>query len=65
MALTLFGFHNHPQDFAVTNIEAPLEQCVFLLDFSRPLERLRWLLAVNKWVGVIAALLVLVVHKNA
>jgi hypothetical protein len=63
MALQLFGFHTHPSAFAVTKASVPLEDCVFLLDFSRPLERLRWLGVHNKWVGVTVGLLVPVVHQ--
>jgi hypothetical protein len=42
VALTLFGFHGRPHDFAVTKADLPLEECVFLLDFSRPLGKHRW-----------------------
>lgn len=62
MALQLFRFHGRPHDFAVTKANVPLEDCVFLLDFSRPLGRLRWLGTVNKWVGITVGLLVPVVH---
>lgn len=41
MALTVYAFHAYPHDFAVTKIGAPLEECSFLLDFSRELERVR------------------------
>ncbi|SRR5258708_39828883 len=63
MALQLFGFQGRPHDFAATKADAPLEDCLFLLDFSRPLERLRWLGALNKWVGFTVGLFVPVVHK--
>jgi len=63
MALQLFGFHERPHDFAATKAGVPLEDCVFLLDFSRPLGRLRWLGALNKWVGITVGLLVPVVHQ--
>jgi hypothetical protein len=62
VALTLYGFPNHPQSFAVTKTNAPLDQCVFFLDFSRPLKRIRWLLGINKWVGVTVGLMVPIVH---
>jgi hypothetical protein len=64
MALTLFGFHDRPDDFAVTKAGLPLEECVFLLDFSRPLERLRWLGVANRWLGFTLGLLVPVVHES-
>jgi len=64
MALTVYGFHNHPHDFAVTKVDAPLDQCTFILDFSRPLEKRRWLFGRNKWVGVTVGLLVPVIHQG-
>jgi hypothetical protein len=63
MALQLFGFHERPHDYAATKADVPLEDCVFLLDFSRPLEKLRWLGAHNKWVGITVGLFVPVVHQ--
>ena len=64
MPLQIFGFHTHPSAFAVTKADATLERCVFLLDFSRPLERRRWLGVYNKWAGLTVALLVPVVHQG-
>ena len=63
MALQLFGFHDRPHDFAVTKAGVPLEDCVFLLDFTRPLEKLRWLGVRNKYVGFTVGLFVPVVHQ--
>lgn len=65
MALQLFGFHGRPHDFAATKADVPLEECAFLLDFSRPLGRLRWLGfgKLNRWVGVTVGLAVPVVHQ--
>lgn len=62
MSLTLYGFHEFPNDFAVTKIDAGLDDCSFLLDFSRPLQRSRWLGIVNRWVGPTISLGVPVVH---
>lgn len=62
MSLTVYGIHNYPHDFAVTKVNAPLNQCTFLLDFSRKLERQRWLFRRNRWVGITVGLLVPVVH---
>jgi hypothetical protein len=62
VALQLFGFHGHPSDFAVTKIDVPLDQCAFLLDFSRPLKRHRQLFGRTIWFGVTVGLLVPVVH---
>ena len=63
MPLQLFGFHTHPNAFAVTKAHVALENCVFLLDFSRPLERIRWLGVQNKWIGATLGLFVPVVHQ--
>jgi hypothetical protein len=57
MPLTIYGFHEHPHEFAATKVGAPLEDCVFVLDFSRPLKRVRWLRF-----GPTVGLLVPVVH---
>lgn len=62
MALKLYAFHAFPNDFAVTKIEAELEDCSFLLDFSRPLRQTRWFGILNKWLGRTVALAVPVVH---
>ncbi len=64
MALTLYGLHNRPHDFALTKINAPLNECVFLLDFARPLERVRWLGVTNQWLGITLGMLVPVVHQG-
>jgi len=64
MALTLYGFRDRPHDFAVTKAGATLDDCAFLLDFSRPLERMRWLGVPNRWLGVTVGLLVPVVHQG-
>jgi hypothetical protein len=57
MALTIYGFHQHPHEFAATKVGAPLDECAYLLDFSRPLKRIRWL-----GFGPTLALMVPVVH---
>jgi len=64
VALQLFSFRDRPNDFAATKSGLPLEQCVFLLDFSRPLQRLRWFGTTNKWIGPTYGLLVPVVHVS-
>lgn len=64
MSLTVYGFHDRPHEFAVTKVGAPLEECEFLLDFSRPLQKISWLGVTNRWVGVTIALMVPVVHKS-
>lgn len=62
MSLTIYGFHDYPHDFAVTKIDATLEQCTFLLDFTRPLKKQRQLFGYKTWVGVTIGLLVPVIH---
>ena len=62
MALTLFAFHDHPTAFAVTKVNAPIEECPFFLDFTRPLKKHRWLGVRNTWVGFVVALGVPVFH---
>jgi hypothetical protein len=64
MALTLYGFRDRPHDYAATKVGATLDECAFLLDFSRPLERIRWLGVNNRWLGVTVGLLVPVVHHG-
>src|SRR5215475_7682865 len=62
--LTLFGSCARPHDFVVTKIGATVQECVFLLDFARPIERLRWLGVINRWLGVTVIVLVPVVHQG-
>jgi hypothetical protein len=62
MQLTIYGVRDYPHDFLVTKVSAPLEQCAFLLDFGRKLERIRWFFGRNKWFGFTLALGVPVVH---
>jgi len=64
MALTLYGFRDRPHDFAVTKADTVLEDCAFLLDFTRRLERVRWLGVTNRWLGITVGLLVPVVHQG-
>jgi len=64
MALTIYALRDYPNDFPVTKIDVPWEDCAFFLDFSRPLERLRWLGVLNKWVGITTWLLVPIIHSS-
>ncbi len=41
MVMQLFQFNEYPNDIAVAKTEFVLDG-MFFLDFSRPLERLRW-----------------------
>jgi hypothetical protein len=63
MALTMYGFSAHPNAFAVTKIDAPLDECSFMLNFSQPLTRNRWFFGLfNRWIGVTVGILVPVIH---
>jgi hypothetical protein len=62
MPLTLFGFQDRPHDIGVSKTCAAPGECVFLLDFSRPVEKIRWLGIRNRVFGPTVALLVPVVH---
>jgi len=62
MALTLYGLRDYPNDFPVTKTDAPWEECSFVLDFSRPLRKLRWFGVHNKWIGITVGLMVPVAH---
>lgn len=63
MATQLLQFNEYPNDIAVTKTEFVLDG-VFFLDFSRPLERLRWFGILNRWFGFTSALFVPVVHQG-
>jgi hypothetical protein len=63
MALTVYAFHADPHKLAVTKVDAPIEECPFLLDFSRPIQRVRWIGFHNRWIGPTVALGVPVVHQ--
>lgn len=63
MPLTLYGLHDRPHNIAATKVGADVADCVFLLDFSRPLERVRWFGIKNRWWGLTLGLFVPVVHQ--
>jgi len=44
MALQIFAIRDRPHDFAVTKADVALAECVFRLDFGRPLVHVRMLL---------------------
>jgi hypothetical protein len=64
MALTRYGFHDRPHDFAVTKVGAPLAECEFVLDFSRRITRMRQILGRQVWFGITVGLFVPVVHQG-
>jgi hypothetical protein len=61
MPLTIYTVNGYPHDFLITKIDAPLEECAYLLDFERKLKPLRWPL---KYFGLTYAYVVPVVHLN-
>ena len=65
--LTVYGFVNNPSIFAITKSDAPCDDCVFFLDFIRPLDKRRWCGLqshgfLNKWIGPVVGLGVPVRH---
>lgn len=65
MPLTLYRLHNRPDDYAVSKTGRFTEEGPYFLDFSRPLEKLRWLGIKNRKVGFTYGLLVPVIHAGA
>lgn len=64
MGLHLFGFQERLHEVAITKSDFPVKDCVFLLDFSRPLKRVRWFGIVNRWLGITIGLHVPVAHLS-
>jgi hypothetical protein len=64
MALQLIKLHAHPNETAVTKIGGVVTDGAFFLDFSRRLERIRWLGVHNRWVRFTVGLMVPVVHQG-
>lgn len=63
-ALLLMQLGAHPTEIAATKVEACRDDGAFFLDFSRPLGRLRWCGAWNRWLGLTMSLIVPVVHQG-
>ncbi len=64
MALQLIKLHDHPSEMAATKIGSVVADGAFFLDFSRPLERIRWMGMRNRWIGFTVGLLVPVIHQG-
>lgn len=64
MATGLIKLHPFPTGIAVTKIDAVVINGAFLLDFSRPLQHVRWLGTLNRWLGITVGLFVPVVHQG-
>lgn len=59
MPLQLIRLESHPHEFAATKVGSVVPDGAFFLDFSRPLERQRWL-----GIGPTLGLFVPVVHQG-
>lgn len=66
MALQLIKLPAFPSEneIAVTKVDGVIPDGTFFLDFSRPLERLRWLGVHNRWIGFTSGIFVPVVHQG-
>jgi hypothetical protein len=63
MPLRLLQLDANPNEIAVTKVDSFVPDGTFLLDFSRRMERLRWLGVLNSRVGLTVALVVPVIHQ--
>jgi hypothetical protein len=64
MALQLITLHARPNEVAVTKVGGVVTDGAFFLDFSRPLEHIRWFGVRNRWLGLTVGLMVPVVHQG-
>lgn len=64
MATGFIKLHPFPNGIAVTKIDAVVTNGAFLLDFSRPLQHVRWLVILNPWLGITVGLFVPVIHQR-
>ena len=64
MELQLIKLHARSNETAVTKVGAVVENGAFFLDFSRPIERVRWFGIRNQWIGFTVGLFVPVVHQS-
>jgi hypothetical protein len=64
MTLQFFELVTHPNQIAVSKIGSVAENGAFFLDFSRPIEILRWFVVPNRWFGLAIALFVPVIHQG-
>lgn len=62
--LLLLQLGAHPDEIAATQVQTCRDGGAFFLDFSRPLQRLRWLGVWNTRVGYTMSLTVPVVHQG-
>ncbi|TXC62073.1 hypothetical protein FSC37_23135 [Piscinibacter aquaticus] len=63
MALLLLQLGAHPDEIAATQRGDCIDGGAFFLDFSRPLEKLRWFGAWNRRLGFTMSLIVPVIHQ--
>ena len=62
MRIQLFRVHSRPDDYAVSKTGCFTAEGPYFLDFSRPLEKIRWLGFRNRHIGFTVWLIVPVVH---
>ena len=64
MPLQLVAFDSHPHRIAATKVDSRVSGGRFFLDFTRPLEFIRWLAVNNRFLGVVVVVFVPVVHER-
>jgi len=64
MATGLIELHPFPNEIAATKIGAVVAGGAFFLDFSRPLQPVRWFGVPNRWIGFTVGVFVPVVHQG-
>lgn len=64
MALQIFGLRDHPDAFPVSKTMDKWEDCVFLLDFSRPIRKYRHFFGKKVPFGICTYILVPIVHAG-
>ena len=64
MPLQLAKLDAYPNEIVATKVDSFVPGGSFFLDFSRPLQRVRWLGLHNRFIGVTTGLFVPVVHEG-
>lgn len=64
MATGPIKLHPFPNEIAITKVGTVVTGGAFFLDFSRPLQHVRWLGVLNRWLGLTVGVYVPVVHQG-
>jgi hypothetical protein len=64
MATGRIKLHPFPNEIAITKVGTVVTGGAFFLDFSRPLQHVRWLGVLNRWLGFTVGVFVPVVHQG-